>query len=49
MTLLLDLAFILKARKLVTDQELEETQRQSNEEETALINETTGITTIQYI
>ena len=48
MTLLLDLAFIPKTRKPVTDQGLEETQTQSSQEETSLITKTTG-STIQYI
>ena len=48
MTLLLDLAFIPKVRKPVTDQGLEETQTQSSREKTSLITETTG-STIQYI
>ena len=40
MTLLLDLAFIPKASKPVTDQELEETQRKSIQEESIPV--TTG-------
>ena len=48
MTLLLDLAFIPKISKLVTDQRLEESQSQSIQEETSFITEfTTGNNTIQ--
>ena len=42
MTLLLDLAFILKVRKPVTDRGLEKTQTQSSQKEMSLITETTG-------
>ena len=47
MTLLLDLTFIPKIHKLVTDQRLEETQTQPSQKETLLISEATG-STIQY-
>ena len=44
MILSLDLAFIQKARKSLTDQGLEETQAKSNQEESTLfINENIGI------
>ena len=47
MTLLLDLAFIPEARKPVTDQGLEETLPQSNQEDSIpLISETTGNITV---
>ena len=46
MTLLLDLAFIPKTHKPVTDQGLEETQTQFSQR--SFIIETTG-STIQYI
>ena len=42
MILLLDLAFIPKTHKPLTDQGLKEAQTQSNQEETSLITETTG-------
>ena len=49
MTLSLDLAFISKTNKPVTDQGPEETQAPSNQEETSLITETTGSSTGQCI
>ena len=49
MTLLLDLAFISKVRKPVTDQGVEETQTQSSQEETSLITKTTGSNTIHCL
>ena len=42
LTLLLDLPFILKTCKPVTDQGFEETQTQPSQEETSLIAETIG-------
>ena len=42
MTMLLDLAFIPKTSKPVTDQRPEETLVQPIQEETSLITETTG-------
>ena len=44
MTLLLDLAFIPKACKPVSDQGLKEAQTQSSQEETSLISESIGCT-----
>ena len=47
MTLLLDLAFIPKATKPVTDQELEETQRKSIQEESIPV--TTGNNNVIFL
>ena len=47
MTLLLDLAFIPKASKPVTDQELEETQRKSIQEESIPV--TTGNNNVIFL